>query len=80
VIAQTVWELPGMSAVVDKGRILTGCTQAPAQDRERAPDDARPQSKVNVVSSSEPLLPHSVEVQHKWTDTELYPDSSFKLA
>jgi hypothetical protein len=44
VIAQTVWEFPEMSAVVDMGRILTGCTQAPAQDRERAPDDARTQS------------------------------------
>jgi hypothetical protein len=30
-----------------------------------------------VVLGSEPLLPHSVKVQHNWTDAELYPHSSF---
>jgi hypothetical protein len=30
-----------------------------------------------VVLGEEPLLPHSVEVQHNWTDAELYPHSSF---
>jgi hypothetical protein len=54
-----------------------GCEQKLAQDRERAPEDGRPQGKVNVVLGSEPLLPHSVKVQHNWTDAELYPHSSF---
>jgi hypothetical protein len=30
-----------------------------------------------VVTGSEPILPHSVEVQNNWTDAELYPHSSF---
>jgi hypothetical protein len=30
-----------------------------------------------VVTGSEPLLPHSVEVQNNWTDAELYPHSLF---
>jgi hypothetical protein len=34
---------------------------------------------VNVVLGEEPLLPHSVEVQHNWTDAESYPYSSFTL-
>jgi hypothetical protein len=32
---------------------------------------------INVVTGSEPILPHSVEVQNNWTDAELYPHSSF---
>jgi hypothetical protein len=59
------------------GKHLTACEQKLAQDKERAPKDVRPQGKVNVVLGSEPLLPHSVEVQHNWTDAELYPHSSF---
>jgi hypothetical protein len=71
-IAQPVWAFRGMCAVV-----VTACEQKLAQDKERAPEDVRPQGKVNVVLGSEPLLPHSVEVQHNWTDAELYSHSSF---
>jgi hypothetical protein len=53
------------------------CERKLAQETERAAKDVRLQGKVNVVLGSEPLLPHSVEVQHNWTDTELYPHSSF---
>jgi hypothetical protein len=53
------------------------CERKLAQDTERAAKDVRVQGKVNVVLGSEPLLPHSVEVQHNWTDAELYPHSSF---
>jgi hypothetical protein len=55
------------------GKHLTACEQKLAQGRERAPKDERPQGKVDVVLGSEPLLPHSVAVQHNWTDAELYP-------
>jgi hypothetical protein len=64
------------------GKHLTGCAQASAQNKERAPEDARARGEINVVTGSEPLLPHSVEVQNNWTYAELYPHSSlnFKLA
>jgi hypothetical protein len=61
------------------GKNLTGCAQASAQNKERAPEDARARGEINVVTGSEPLLPHSVEVQNNWTDAELYPHSSFTL-
>jgi hypothetical protein len=41
------------------------------------PEDARARGGINVVTGSEPILPHSVEVQNNWTDAELYPHSSF---
>jgi hypothetical protein len=41
------------------------------------PKDARARGGINVVTGSEPILPHSVEVQNNWTDVELYPHSSF---
>jgi hypothetical protein len=41
------------------------------------PEDARARGGINVVTGSEPILPHSVEVQNSWTDAELYPHSSF---
>jgi hypothetical protein len=53
------------------------CEQKLAQDTERTAKNVRLQGKVNVALGSEPLLPHSVEVQHNWTDAELYPHSSF---
>jgi hypothetical protein len=53
------------------------CERKLAQDTERRAKDVCLQSKVNVVLGSEPLLPHSVKVQHNWTDAELYPHSSF---
>jgi hypothetical protein len=59
------------------GKHLTGCTQASAQNKERVPEDARTRGGINVVTGSEPILPHSVEVQNNWTDAELYPHSSF---
>jgi hypothetical protein len=59
------------------GKHLTGCTQDSAQNKERMSDDARARGEVNVVTGSEPNLPHSVEVQNNWTDAELYPHSSF---
>jgi hypothetical protein len=59
------------------GKHLTGCAQASTQNKERAPEDARPRGEINVVTGSEPLLPHSVKVQNNWTDGELYPHSSF---
>jgi hypothetical protein len=58
------------------GSHFPGCAQATAQDRERAPNGARPQVVVNVVLGSEPILPHSVEVQDDWVDSELYPHAS----
>jgi hypothetical protein len=58
------------------GNHLTGCTQASAQSKERVPGDARATGGINVTGS-EPILPHSVEVQNNWTDAELYPHSSF---
>jgi hypothetical protein len=48
-----------------------------AKNKECAPEDARERGEINVVTGSEPLLPHSVEVQNNWTDAELYPHSSF---
>jgi hypothetical protein len=62
------------------GKHFPGYAQATAQDRERASNGARPQGVVDVVSGSEPILPHSVEVQHNWTDAELSPHSSSKSA
>jgi hypothetical protein len=59
------------------GKHLTDCTQASAKDRGRRLNDARVLGKVNVVSGSEPLLPHSVEVQNNWTEQELYPHPAF---
>jgi hypothetical protein len=59
------------------GKHLTGCAQASAQNKKRAPEDARARGKIKVVTGSEPLLPHSVEVQNNWTDAELYPHSLF---
>jgi hypothetical protein len=59
------------------GKHLTGCIQASAQNKERVPQDARAKGGINVVTGSEPILPHSVEVQNKWTNAELYPHSSF---
>jgi hypothetical protein len=56
---------------------LTTCNQNLAPDTKDAPHNKRPLGKVNVVLGEEPLLPHSVEVQHNWTDAELYPHSSF---
>jgi hypothetical protein len=56
---------------------LTTCNQKLAPDTKDAPHDKRPRGKINVVLGEEPLLPHSVEVQHNWTDAELYPHSSF---
>jgi hypothetical protein len=53
------------------------CEQRLVQDEECPPSEARPQGKANVVLGSEPLLPHSVEVQHNWTDADLYPHLSF---
>jgi hypothetical protein len=44
------------------GKHFPGCAQATSQDRERAPNGARPQGVVNVVLGSKPILPHSVEV------------------
>jgi hypothetical protein len=64
------------------GKHLTDCTQASAQNKERVPENARARGGINVVMGSEPILPHSVEVQNNWTDAELYSHSSFtfKLA
>jgi hypothetical protein len=59
------------------GKHLTGCAQASAQNKERAPEDARARGGKIVVTGFEPLLPHSVEVQNNWTDAELYPHSLF---
>jgi hypothetical protein len=59
------------------GKHLMACERKLAQGTERAAKDVRLPGKVNVVLGSEPLLPHSVEVQHNWTDAELYPHSSF---
>jgi hypothetical protein len=59
------------------GEHLMACERKLAQGTERAAKDVRLPGKVNVVLGSEPLLPHSVEVQHNWTDAELYPHSSF---
>jgi hypothetical protein len=56
---------------------LTTCHQELVPDTKDAPHDESPRGKVNVVLGEEPLLPHSVEVQHNWTDAELYPHSSF---
>jgi hypothetical protein len=55
---------------------LTTCHQKLVPDTRNAPHYERPRGKVNVVLGEEPLLPHSVEVQHNWT-AELYPHSSF---
>jgi hypothetical protein len=77
-IAQLVWAFGVLNACCDGyEKHLPTCEQKLAQDNERAPEDVRPQGKVNVVLGSEPLLAHSVEVQHNWTDAELYPHSSF---
>jgi hypothetical protein len=43
----------------------------------RAGRRAREGRDLDVVTGSEPILPHSVEVQNNWTDAELYPHSSF---
>jgi hypothetical protein len=59
------------------GNHVMACERRLAQGTERAAKDVRLQGKVNVVLGFEPLLPHSIEVQHKWTDAELYPHSSF---
>jgi hypothetical protein len=56
---------------------LTIGNQKLAPNTKDAPHDKRPRGKVNEVLGEEPLLPHSVEVQHNWTDAELYPHSSF---
>jgi hypothetical protein len=53
------------------------CKRKLVQDTERRAKDVCLQGKVNVVLGSEPLLPHSVEVQHNWTDAKLYPHSLF---
>jgi hypothetical protein len=77
-----VRECPNPSAVPRNdccgwyGKHFPGCAHATAQDRERTPNGARPQGVVNVVLGSEPILPHSVEVQDDWMDSELYPHSS----
>jgi hypothetical protein len=57
------------------GRHFTGCVNASAQDRERAPINARPQGVVNVVSGSEPILPYSVEVHHESMDLDSGPST-----
>jgi hypothetical protein len=83
-----VCECPNPSAVphhdccVWYGRHFPGCANAPAQDRERAPNAVRPQGVVNVVTGFEPILPHSVEVQPDWNDSTLYPhtERSFEPA
>jgi hypothetical protein len=59
------------------GNNLMACEQRLVQDEECPLSEARPQGKANVVLGSEPLPPYSVEVQHNWTDAELYPHSSF---
>jgi hypothetical protein len=59
------------------GKHLTGCPRAPAQNGDRVLNNVSSQGKVNVVSGSKPILPHSVEIQNNWTDGELYPHSSF---
>jgi hypothetical protein len=61
------------------GQHFPGCANASAQDRERAPNVARPQGVVNVVTGSEPILPHSVEVQPDWDDSELYPHTEYSF-
>jgi hypothetical protein len=53
------------------------CPQEIIRSKEGLPEDARLPGKVNVVLGPEPLLPHSVEVQHNWTESELYPHLSF---
>jgi hypothetical protein len=57
------------------GRHFPGCVNASAQDRERAPINARPQEEVNVVSGSEPILPYSVEVHHDLMDLDSGPST-----
>jgi hypothetical protein len=59
------------------GKHLTECESKLVQGTGRAVMDVQPRGKVNVVLSSEPLLPHSVEVPHNWTEAEHYPHSSF---
>jgi hypothetical protein len=56
---------------------LMACERQFTRDTERATKDVRLPGKVNVVLGSEPLVPHSIEVQHNWTDAELYPHSPF---
>jgi hypothetical protein len=58
-------------------KYLTTCHQKLISNTRDAPHDGRPRGKVYVVLGEEPLLPHSVEVQHNWTDAELYLHSSF---
>jgi hypothetical protein len=58
------------------GKQFSGCAQATAQDRARAPTGTRPQGVVNVVLGSDPNFPYSVEVQNVWMDSELYPHAS----
>jgi hypothetical protein len=58
------------------GKHFPGCAQATAQDRGRAPAGARPQGVLNVVLGSDPILPHSLEVQNHWMDSELFPHAS----
>jgi hypothetical protein len=41
---------------------FNGLCQASVQNKERAPEDARARGEINVVTGSEPLLPHSMEV------------------
>jgi hypothetical protein len=53
------------------GKHLTECESKLVQGTERAVMDVRPRGKVNVVLGFEPLLRHSVEVQHNWTDVGL---------
>jgi hypothetical protein len=55
------------------GKHFLGCANASAQDRGRAPNPARPQGVVNVITGLEPILPRLVEVQPDWNDSALYP-------
>jgi hypothetical protein len=59
------------------GKHLMNCPQGIVRSKEGLTEDARLLGKVNVVLGAEPLLPHSVEVQHNWTESEVYPHSSF---
>jgi hypothetical protein len=58
------------------------CPQGIIRSKESLPEDALLPGKVDVVLGAEPVLPHSVVVQHNWTESKLYPHSSFifKLA
>jgi hypothetical protein len=59
------------------GKHLMNCPQGIIRSKEGLPEDARLPGKINVVLRAEPLLPHFVKIQHIWTESELYPHSSF---